>query len=232
MPDSDDEVPKKGAKAGELSAKQQRQQERATKWRDNSSTGEAAKEGDASAKVYLKPSEKKKVAYIKGEFHDTVDTVNCYLVFAHHDPSRAQGDQLSPSEAARLAVEKCDGTVLLGRTIRVDRVGSAEKGRKEGRSDPKFTIFVGNLDFSSKEEDVRAFFEGVVTTERGPVSEGDDEVTGKPKTWVRHVRIVRDANTQLGKGFAYVEFAVCLHTFLLIPFVLLHLFISERTGNL
>jgi nucleolar protein 12 len=79
------------------------------------------------------------------------------------------------------------------------------------------------LDFASREEDVRVFFEGLVSAERGPRSAvtGDDSDTeneegtddpnahgSKPKTWVTRVRIIRDKDTQLGKGFAYVQFAV------------------------
>lgn len=63
---------------------------------------------------------------------------------------------------------------------------------------------VGNLDFAAKEEDLRVFFESLLTTERGPVPDASEA-----KNWVTHVRLVRDPATQLGKGFAYVEFAVC-----------------------
>ena len=87
--------------------------------------------------------------------------------------------------------------------------------------DPKATLFVGNLEFTSKEEDLRAFFESVVVAERGkPGEKGDDDESDseseeedegkkdKPRTWVKRVRIIRDKDTQLGKGFAYVQFVV------------------------
>ena len=87
--------------------------------------------------------------------------------------------------------------------------------------DPKATVFVGNLDFASKEEDLRVFFEALVCEERGKPeekagSEDDSEVEDgvredgekKPRTWVKRVRIIRDRDTQLGKGFAYVQFVV------------------------
>jgi nucleolar protein 12 len=108
----------------------------------------------------------------------------------------------------------------MDRLLRVDVVGKSSAGGPG--VDPKLTIFVGNLDFASKEEDLRVFFEGVVSTERGepsPLLEDmeseEDEEEGeknqpvkKERTWVSRVRIVRDRETQLGKGFAYVQFAV------------------------
>ena len=68
-----------------------------------------------------------------------------------------------------------------------------------GRTDPKKSLFVGGLDYAAKEEDVRVFFEELVKTERGSKEDGK---------WVTGVRIVRDKETQLGKGFGYVHFAV------------------------
>lgn len=66
-------------------------------------------------------------------------------------------------------------------------------------TDPKCSLFVGGLDYAAKEEDVRAFFESLVVAERGAVPEGHSR-------WVTEVRIVRDKDTQLGKGFGYVHF--------------------------
>lgn len=65
-------------------------------------------------------------------------------------------------------------------------------------TEPKETIFVGNLDFAASDEDLRAFFEGLVSQERG--------APRGTKSWVKSVRIVRDRATQMGKGFAYVRF--------------------------
>lgn len=62
---------------------------------------------------------------------------------------------------------------------------------------------MGGLDYAAKEEDVRVFFEELVKAERGANKEGG----GK---WVTGVRIVRDKETQLGKGFGYVHFAVSM----------------------
>jgi len=178
----------------------------------------------------LNPKQKKKIAFINQEFHSTANTVNAYIVFAHSLPIESRPSNLPPPppaldpyEAARLAVEKCDGTVFMERMIRVDLVSKKGlSGDKVGEGhgtivgDPKLSVFVGNLDFASKEEDLRVFFEGVVSAERGPPGDESDDQgkiesrPKKPKAWVTRVRIVRDKETQLGKGFAYVQFSVSL----------------------
>ena len=120
---------------------------------------------------------------------------------------------MSPHEAARLAVEKCNGTIFMDRTIRLDSLGKPADGTGKQTAlsgafagDPKSSVFVGNLDFASKEEELRVFFESLITAERGSPSHASDA----PEHWVSRVRIVRDKDTQLGKGFAYVQFTVCI----------------------
>jgi nucleolar protein 12 len=177
--------------------------ERTAEWR-------ATKGNDVSTSQPppLSSHDKKRVAFIKHELHAEADTITVYVVFAYDA-------ELAPDEAARDAVAALDNTLYMGHTLRADTIGSS-------MGDPKRTIFVGSLDFASHEEDVRAFFEGVVSAERGPRSavmgepDSDSEENAsnpnaqekKPKTWVTRVRIVRDKDTQLGKGFAYVQFAV------------------------
>ena len=155
----------------------------------------------------LTSHDKKKIAFIRHELHEGVDTVTAYVLFAY-------GGRLAPDETARAAVDTLDNSQFMGRTLRADTLG-------DGVGDPKRTVFVGSLDFASHEEDLRTFFEGVLSAERGPRgavadSNSDSEVdatsadghAAKPKTWVTRVRIIRDKDTLLGKGIAYVQFAV------------------------
>ena len=201
----------------EKATTRQHDRDRTSSWRK---TNSAADEPKNDEKKFLTPSQKKKVAFIKQELHPSADSVNAYIIFSHPPPAKERPPNLPPSppvmnpyEAARLAVEKCNGTVFMERTIRVDSsVRSADGNGKQSdisgsfAGDPKSTVFVGNLDFASKEEDVRVFFEGLLTTERGAPS----EVSDTAKHWVSRVRIVRDKDTQLGKGFAYVQFSASL----------------------
>jgi nucleolar protein 12 len=112
-----------------------------------------------------------------------------------------------------------NGSVFQERTIRVDRLRkpSAEGlqsattalGKRDAwlpsGTDPKRSLFVGGLDYAAKEEDVRVFFEGLVKAERGAREGGG--------RWVTEVRLIRDRETQMGKGFGYVHFVVSLDSF-------------------
>ncbi|KAG6827265.1 hypothetical protein H0H92_012576 [Tricholoma furcatifolium] len=200
--------------------------DRTSSWRSKEKEKDQENTGDE--KKYLTPNQKKKVAFINQEFHSTADTIHAYVVFAHPVPPENRPKNLpplppvlDPYDAAKQAVKTCDGSTFMDRVIRVDLVGKkglpsvGEDGEADldvGAADPKSTVFVGNLDFASKEEDLRAFFEGVVSAERGPPpvdAEGEGNTGASKKansSWVVHVRIVRDKDTQLGKGFAYVQF--------------------------
>lgn len=133
-------------------------------------------------------------------------------MFAHAHPDRPKNVApiLDPFEAAE-KVLAANGSTFQERTIRVDslRLPSAiglstatnALGKRDAwlpsGTDPKQSLFVGGLDYAAKDEDVRAFFEGLVKAERGASPSG---------SWVTGVRIVRDKETQLGKGFGYVHF--------------------------
>jgi nucleolar protein 12 len=133
-------------------------------------------------------------------------------VFAYAHPDRAANVApiMSPFEAVD-AVLAANGSTFQERTIRVDRVRLASAlglaaatnalGKRDAwlpaGMDPKMSLFVGGLDYAAKDEDVRVYFEALVTAERGAPEAGH---------WVTGVRIVRDKDTQLGKGFGYVHF--------------------------
>ncbi|KAF9106874.1 Nucleolar protein 12 [Mortierella sp. AM989] len=78
------------------------------------------------------------------------------------------------------AVKALNGQPFLNKHIRVDTVDGAKKHQ------PKKSVFVGNLAFDAQEEDLWNFFK----------DSGD----------IENVRIIRDRKTNLGKGFAYVQF--------------------------
>ena len=183
----------------ELSSRQQRDKERVALWQADHRTEEV------ETKVYLKPNEKRRVAFIKREFHNEASAVNAYMVFAYPDPTRSTNvpSILDPIEAAEQAIDRCDNTVFMDRTIRVDSVIDKSKilsGSSRSVEEMKQTVYVGNLDFTAKEEDLRSFFENLIDKEV--------ETKGDESEQVRRVRIVRDGATQLGKGFAYVELKV------------------------
>ncbi|PWW79225.1 RNA-binding domain-containing protein [Tuber magnatum] len=84
----------------------------------------------------------------------------------------------TPAEAREAL--KLNGQVVLDRHIRVDSVAHPSP------QDPKRCVFIGNLDFEAQEENLWRHF----------------GTCGK----VESVRIVRDSKTNVGKGFAYVQF--------------------------
>lgn len=85
-------------------------------------------------------------------------------------------------EPSKKAPARLNATVFDHHHIRVDHVAHPAP------KDNKRTIFVGNLDFEETEETLWRYFNSKV----------DDDVEA--------VRIVRDSKTNLGKGFALVQF--------------------------
>ncbi|WVR03809.1 hypothetical protein IAU60_000805 [Kwoniella sp. DSM 27419] len=198
-----------------------REKDRAAAWRAQQEAGGQRKrsrkdrdddDGPDRSKVFIDAKGKRKVAFIKKDFHSELASCNAYVVFAHPHPERSANvaPVMDPYEAAS-AVLAANASTFLGRTIRVDSlrlpssVGLATAGNALAKrdawlpkgTDPKKSLFVGGLDYASKDEDLRAFFEELVKGERGPAED----------KWVVGVRIVRDNETQLGKGFGYVHFA-------------------------
>ncbi|KAJ3990143.1 hypothetical protein F5890DRAFT_1569909 [Lentinula detonsa] len=250
----EDEASTRKDKSKSSSKARQHDIDRTKSWKKSSGPGEKEEEGSAkSEKKFLTPAQKKKIAFINQDIHASGSSINAYILFAHPIPTSDEvpkrksnlpplPDVMNPYEAARLAKEACDGSEFMERTLRVDVVAQTADSdlvEAQGRVlrtgsdvDPKRCIFVGNLDFESKEEDVRAYFEGVLSAEKGPrvgrVNEDDEEQDsdsvsdgdkgndakqiaskgrGRSEGWVTRVRIIRDKDTQLGKGFGYVQFA-------------------------
>ncbi|KAK4984524.1 Nucleolar protein 12 [Elasticomyces elasticus] len=138
----------------------------------------------------------KKAAFAKKELMDaTTKSTNAYVVY-------------TTVSAAREAVKSLNATVVLDRHLRVDSVAHPAK------TDHKRCVFVGNLGFVDDESNIDA-----ADAEEGnrrprakvpaDVEEGLWRTFGKCGT-VESVRVVRDPKTRVGKGFAYVQFAVGL----------------------
>ncbi|KAK9237309.1 hypothetical protein V1525DRAFT_404413 [Lipomyces kononenkoae] len=82
-------------------------------------------------------------------------------------------------DSARKSLQS-NGKLLLDHHMRVDSVAHPAK------QDIKRSVFIGNLDFEAEEEALWEHFDKV----------GD----------IEYVRIIRDSKTNVGKGFAYVQF--------------------------
>ncbi|PBK97179.1 hypothetical protein ARMGADRAFT_1026761 [Armillaria gallica] len=210
----DDVSEKKTKTQGKVKKGREHGKDRASSWRDNNEDDSTKND----EKNFLTPSQKKRIAFINHDFHSSADLTNAYIVFAHPVPPENRPSNLpplppslDPYEAARLAADVCNGSTFMDRVLRVDLVGgtSSQDRGDSVDGDPKSSVFVGNLDFGSKEEDLRVFFETLVTGERGPPADNDEQDGDVKKSpmWVTRVRIVRDKESQLGKGFAYVQFA-------------------------
>ncbi|XP_051231138.1 uncharacterized protein [Lolium perenne] len=120
----------------------------------------------------------RKGAVIKGKLNDSADNVHAYIVFKDEQCARAA---LSHNMA-----------LFNGNHLRVDMACPPRKKlRGEGPLyDRKRTVFVGNLPFDVKDEELYQLFCGP----SGP--QGDVEA----------IRVVRDPDSSLGKGIAYVLF--------------------------
>ncbi|OCB88138.1 hypothetical protein A7U60_g4766 [Sanghuangporus baumii] len=220
---------------GKSKSRQKREQNRTADWRTRKDQDRSSKldkedveEVKKGEKTYLSPAEKRRLAAIKGEIHEhSSATTNAYVVFAYPSPGpetqeMRTKDVMDPFEAAREAVLKVNRTTFAEHVLRVDLAGRPTKDPQDLTAtigtftDPRLSIFIGNLDFASREDDVRAFFEKIMSEERGDPNadvdennEGDDGEASNARrmsSWVTRVRIVRDRETQLGKGFAYVQF--------------------------
>lgn len=133
----------------------------------------------------------KKAAYVKKDLMvATTKSTNAYVVY-------------STAFAAREAVKRLNGSMVLDRHLRVDGVAHPAK------TDHRRCVFVGNLGFVDDESLVDQGGENERKRSKIPsdVEEGLWRQFGKAGT-VESVRVVRDEKTRVGKGFAYVQFVV------------------------
>lgn len=135
----------------------------------------------------------KKAAFAKKDLMAaTTKSTNAYVVY-------------STAFAAREAVKKLNGTMVLDRHLRVDGVAHPAK------TDHRRCVFVGNLGFV---DDESLLDQGGETDRKrskipSDVEEGLWRQFGKAGV-VESVRVVRDEKTRVGKGFAYVQFVVSI----------------------
>ncbi|KAJ3440137.1 eukaryotic translation initiation factor 4b/4h [Anaeramoeba flamelloides] len=108
---------------------------------------------------------KKKARNQKDINKEVLDIQNAYIVF-------------KTQEQATHALEM-NSKKLFGKHIRVDNA-------TRNNNDEKFTIFIGNIPFDTKEENVRLFF----------------KECGK----IEYVRLIREKFSRKGKGIGYVKF--------------------------
>lgn len=152
----------------------------------------------------------KKAAFAKKELMDaTTKSTNAYAVY-------------STPLAAREAAKRLNGTIVLGRHLRVDEVAHPSK------TDHRRCVFVGNLGFVDDESMLHNDQDGEKKKKNKPpgdVEEGLWVQFGKAGT-VESVRVVRDPKTRVGKGFAYVQFTVRAH-----PSLTGHLLIEYQDEN-
>ncbi|QUC17836.1 uncharacterized protein UV8b_02077 [Ustilaginoidea virens] len=134
----------------------------------------------------------KRAAYItKSLMNATTRSANAYVVF-------------STAAAARQVTSKLNGTEVLGRHLRVDSVAHPSP------TDHRRCVFVGNLGFIDDETVIVTNEEGEKVEKKRTKVPADAE-EGLWRTFgkvgkVESVRVVRDAKTRVGKGFAYVQF--------------------------
>ncbi|ERN01176.1 RNA-binding protein 34 [Amborella trichopoda] len=121
----------------------------------------------------------RKSAILKGKINDAVDSVHAYIVFKDEQSAKAA---LSHNMAK-----------VGDNHIRVDKA-CPPRGKLEGQNpsvyDNRRTVFVGNLPFDVKDEELYELFSGIKQLESS----------------LEAVRVVRDPHLSVGKGIAYVMF--------------------------
>ncbi|KAF1932232.1 RNA-binding domain-containing protein [Didymella exigua CBS 183.55] len=129
----------------------------------------------------------KRAAFAKKEIMDaTTKSTNAYAVY-------------TTKTAAREAVKRLNGSVLLDRHLHVDWLAHPTK------VDNRRCVFVGNLPFVDDESKGVEPEEGKKKKIPADIEEGLWQQFSKCGK-IENVRVIRDAQTRIGKGFAYVQF--------------------------
>lgn len=118
----------------------------------------------------------KAVAFKQLKLDPKRDSINCYLVYENFE-----------RKTISKVIAHFNSYVFEGHHLRVDSVMNPAK------QDVARSVFVGNLDFEELEENLYQHFQQLA-------------VTSPDEKLIEYVRIVRDPKTQMGKGFAYVQF--------------------------
>ena len=135
----------------------------------------------------------KKAAFAKKELMDTTtQSTNAYVVY-------------TTQAAAREACKVLNGSIILGRHLRVDSVAHPSK------TDHRRCVFVGNLGFVDDMTNMDAMKDEEHKTAPKKAKAPADMEEGLWRHFgdvgtVESVRVVRDKTTRVGKGFAYVQF--------------------------
>jgi nucleolar protein 12 len=112
---------------------------------------------------------------------------NAYIIFAED-----QGDK-QIADILKSAIEGSNGKLFEGRHLTVDVTlnadGSFSEYKKISTDDHKKSVFIGNLPFDVDDEEIWQLFENKLGLK------------------VLKVRVIRDRETQRGKGFGYVMLA-------------------------
>lgn len=117
----------------------------------------------------------KKVASITKQIHGRIASFNAYVVF-----------KTNPNDVPMKNALAKNGQLVEEHHIRVDRASKPKSQKHKVKVSRKKSVFVGNLPFDAKDDEVYTYFEKC-----GPID---------------GVRIVRDQVTGLGKGFGFVCF--------------------------
>ncbi|XPS93473.1 Nucleolar protein 12 [Ascochyta lentis] len=129
----------------------------------------------------------KRAAFAKKEIMDaTTKSTNAYAVY-------------TTKTAAREATKRLNGSILLDRHLHVDWVAHPTK------VDNRRCVFVGNLPFVDDESKGVEPEEGKKKKIPADIEEGLWQQFAKCGK-IENVRVIRDAQTRIGKGFAYVQF--------------------------